>query len=104
LFQAIANVLDNAIKYTPEGGRVEIALSGNDQRARVAIADSGPGIPESERGRVFERFVRLESSRNAPGNGLGLSLVAAVVRIHKAEVALGGEDGLEVTLSFPLAS
>jgi signal transduction histidine kinase len=100
----IANVLDNAITYTPEGGRVEIALFANDQLARVVIADSGPGIPESERGRVFERFVRLESSRNAPGNGLGLSLVAAVVRIHKAEIALGGEDGLEVSLSFPLAS
>lgn len=103
LFQAIANVLDNAIKYTPGGGRVEIALSRNDERARVVIRDSGPGIPESERGRVFERFVRLESSRSAPGNGLGLSLVAAVVRIHKADVALGGENGLEVALSFPLS-
>ena len=104
LFQAIANVLDNAIKYTPEGGRVEIALSRSGKRARVVVVDSGPGIPESERGRVFERFVRLESSRNAPGNGLGLSLVVAVLRIHKADITLGGEAGLEVTLSFPLAS
>ena len=104
LFQAIANVLDNAIKYTPEGGGVEIALSRSGKRARVVVVDSGPGIPESERGRVFERFVRLESSRNAPGNGLGLSLVAAVLRIHKADITLGGEAGLEVTLSFPLAS
>jgi signal transduction histidine kinase len=104
LFQAIANVLDNAIKYTPEGGRVEIALSRENNRAQVFIADDGPGIPESERGRVFERFVRLESSRSAPGNGLGLSLVAAVVRIHKADITLGGDVGLQVTLSFPLAS
>ena len=104
LFQAVANVLDNAIKYTPENGRVEIALSRSEGRARVLIRDSGPGIPESERGRVFERFVRLESSRSAPGNGLGLSLVAAVVRLHRAEIRLDGDSGLEVTLSFPLAS
>jgi signal transduction histidine kinase len=104
LFQAIANVLDNAIKYTPEAGRVRVALSRNKERARMIIQDSGPGIPESERARVFERFVRLETSRSAPGNGLGLSLVAAVLRIHKADVTLGGEAGLEVTLSFPLAS
>ncbi|MDH3411733.1 MAG: HAMP domain-containing histidine kinase [Gammaproteobacteria bacterium] len=104
LFQAIANVLDNAIKYTPERGTVALALSRDDGKALVVIRDSGPGIPQSERGRVFERFVRLESSRSAPGNGLGLSLVAAVVRIHKADVALGGEAGLEVILSFPLAS
>ncbi len=104
VFQAVANVLDNAIKYTPDGGRVEIALSREDSRARVQVRDSGPGIPQTERERVFQRFVRLESSRNAPGNGLGLSLVAAVMRIHKAEVSLGGDSGLEVTLDFPLAS
>ncbi len=102
LFQAIANVVDNAIKYTPEQGQVEMTLTCSDRRARVVVRDSGPGIPHSERDRVFERFVRLETSRNAPGNGLGLSLVAAVVRIHKADVALSGEAGLEVTLSFPL--
>ncbi len=104
VFQAVANIVDNAIKYTPDGGRIEIALSRDENKARVSVRDSGAGIPESERERVFERFVRLESSRNAPGNGLGLSLVAAVVRIHKAQVSLGGESGLEVTLSFPLAS
>ncbi len=104
VFQAVANIVDNAIKYTPDGGRIEVALSRDENKARVSVRDNGTGIPESERERVFERFVRLESSRNAPGNGLGLSLVAAVVRIHKAEVSLGGESGLEVTLSFPLAS
>ncbi len=103
LFQAVANVLDNAIKYTPEHGSVEISLNRSESSARVVVRDSGPGIPQSERGRVFERFVRLETSRSAPGNGLGLSLVAAVVRIHKAEVTLGGEAGLEVSLSFPLS-
>ena len=104
LFQAVANLLDNAIKYTPEGGQVQIALSHENKQARLVVLDSGPGIPESERARVFERFVRLESSRKAPGNGLGLSLVAAVVRIHKADITLGGEAGLEVKLSFPLVS
>lgn len=104
LFQAIANVLDNAIKYTPEGGRVEIALSREDNRAQVVISDTGPGIPESEYGRVFQRFVRLESSRNTPGNGLGLSLVAAVARIHNADIELDGGSGLEITMRFPLAA
>lgn len=103
LFQAAANLIDNAIKYTPESGRIEIVLERDDGTARLIVSDSGPGIPPEDRERVFGRFVRLESSRNAPGNGLGLSLVSAVANLHRAEVRLGGEDGLEVSLSLPLA-
>ena len=80
-----------AIAQTPLG----IALS---------VADSGPGIPPAERARVLERFVRLELSRNSPGTGLGLSLVAAVARMHEAALTLGDNDpGLKITLSFPRA-
>lgn len=104
LFQAVANLVDNAIKYTPENGRIEIFLERDDAMARVSIRDDGPGIPPAERERVFARFVRLESSRNAPGNGLGLSLVAAVVKLHRANIFLEGENGLTVTLSLPLAA
>lgn len=103
LFQALANLVDNAIKYAPENGRIEILLKRDDSVARVSVRDDGPGIPPAERARVFERFVRLESSRNAPGNGLGLSLVAAVAKLHRADIALNGEPGLKVTLSLSLA-
>ena len=104
LFQAVANLLDNAIKYTPEKGRIDILLERDGARAKISIHDSGPGIPAGERKRVFDRFVRLESSRNTPGNGLGLSLVAAVAKLHRAEVALDGGGGLEATLFLPLPS
>jgi signal transduction histidine kinase len=66
------------------------------------VSDTGPGIPESEREHVLERFVRLESSRHTPGNGLGLSLVKAVSKLHKAELLLGdASPGLVVTIRFP---
>ncbi len=104
LFQAVNNLLDNAVKYAPEGGRVEVGLTRHNSNARIVIYDSGPGIPEADRERVFGRFVRLESSRSAPGNGLGLSLVAAVAKLHRADITLGGSGGLEVTIGFPLAA
>ena len=104
LFQAINNLLDNAVKYTPEGGRLEVSFGRDNSNARIVIYDSGPGIPEADRERVFGRFVRLESSRSTPGNGLGLSLVAVVAKLHRADITLGGSDGLEVQISFPLAA
>lgn len=73
LFQAVANVLDNAIKYTPHGGAIGVSLETNDKGPRITIADSGPGIPEEAREKVFQRFFRLEQSRTTRGNGLGLS-------------------------------
>ena len=100
--QALANLVDNAIKYTPEGGRIRIAAEDRPQGVALSVADSGPGIPAAERARVLERFVRLEESRNSPGTGLGLSLVAAVARMHEARLELADNaPGLKATLIFP---
>ncbi len=99
--QAVTNLLDNAMNYTPLTGSVSIEITGNDDYFEIIVRDSGPGIPEAERERVFERFVRLENERNSPGNGLGLSLVQAVVRIHRATLKLDDNNpGLEVRLCF----
>jgi signal transduction histidine kinase len=101
LSQAIANLLDNALKH---GANSEIAISvrRHDEHAVIEVSDHGPGIPESERETVFDRFVRLERSRSTPGNGLGLSLVRAVARRHEAIVALAdNRPGLRVQIEFP---
>ena len=102
LFQAVANLVDNAIKYTPAGGRIVLGLLPTASGAEVYVADTGPGIPADQRERVFDRFHRLESSRSTPGSGLGLSLVRAVARLHGATIRLGDEaPGLRVTLALP---
>jgi signal transduction histidine kinase len=99
--QALANLVDNAIKYTPGGGTVLVALEHHPEGASLVVADNGPGIPLQDRARVTERFVRLESSRNSPGTGLGLSLVAAVARLHEAELSFDdNHPGLRTTLTF----
>jgi signal transduction histidine kinase len=99
--QALANLIDNAIKYTPPGGHVAVVLEKGEGEARLIVADDGPGIPVESRGRVTERFVRLETSRNSPGTGLGLSLVAAVARLHEAALDFADNGpGLRATLSF----
>src|SRR5258708_3682676 len=82
--QALANLLDNAIKYTPAGGRIYIRAAATGQGVELSVADSGPGIALADRPRVTERFVRLEASRHSPGTGLGLSLGVAVAHFHKA--------------------
>jgi len=99
--QALANLLDNAIKYTPEGGKVRVAVEHTAQGVTLTVADNGPGIAASDRSRVLERFVRLETSRNSPGTGLGLSLVAAVARLHDAKLELADNNpGLKAILLF----
>ena len=99
--QALANLVDNAIKYTPAGGMVVVALENHAAGPALVVADNGPGIPPEDRTRVTERFVRLESSRNSPGTGLGLSLVAAVARMHEAELTFeDNHPGLRATLAF----
>lgn len=100
--QALANLVDNAIKYTPPGGQVSIRVGADEAGAELTVSDSGPGIPAADRPRVVERFVRLEASRNSPGTGLGLSLVAAVAHFHHAELVLEDNvpSGLKVTLRF----
>src|SRR5215469_3542798 len=100
--QALANLVDNAIKYTPPGGQVAISIGQSFAGVDLAVADSGPGIPAHERSRVVERFVRLEASRNSPGTGLGLSLVAAVAHFHNAQLLLeDNQPGLKAVLRFP---
>jgi signal transduction histidine kinase len=101
--QALANLVDNAIKYTPEGGEVTLAASETPGGVELCVADTGSGIPVEDRSRVMERFVRLEASRNSPGTGLGLSLVAAVARLHDAVFTLDdNKPGLRATLRFPV--
>ncbi|HVR66302.1 MAG TPA: HAMP domain-containing sensor histidine kinase [Verrucomicrobiae bacterium] len=108
LFQAIGNLIDNAAKYGASGGAVSLELRPAVDGAGpcVIVGDRGPGIPEEDRSRVLERFVRLDASRTSPGNGLGLSLVAAIARLHSAGLKLGdNKPGLKVTLQFnPAAS
>ncbi|MEZ0171728.1 ATP-binding protein [Microvirga sp. TS319] len=107
LGQAMANLLDNALKYgaAPDGSAQTIAVSAQriGQEVRIVVADHGPGIPEGERSHVLERFVRLESARSRPGFGLGLSLAAAVARLHEGRLLMeDNAPGLRVVLILPL--
>jgi signal transduction histidine kinase len=102
LAQALTNVLDNAVKYTPANGHIVVRVTREDGRVALTVTDSGPGIPEAQRRRVLERFVRLEECRRTPGAGLGLSLVDAVTKLHDGTVTLfDNHPGLGVTLAFP---
>jgi signal transduction histidine kinase len=102
--QALANLVDNAIKHggTIRGSKVMIAARRAADRIEFTVGDRGPGIPEADRARVLERFVRLEASRSRPGAGLGLSLAQAVARLHGGDVRLeDNSPGLKVTLAIP---
>lgn len=101
--QAVVNLLDNGLKYTPSEGVLRIAAHTDAEgRVCVEVCDSGPGIPPEDRGRVLDRFVRLESSRSSPGSGLGLSLVSAVIKLHQGQIILDDNaPGLIVRLIFP---
>ena len=108
LFQALANLVDNAVKYAQAGSVVTVSVAAGDRdghapgRVEIVVADNGPGVPEGARDRVLERFVRLDSTRTTPGNGLGLSLVNAVARLHGADLILeDNQPGLRVRLRFP---
>jgi len=104
LAQALTNLLDNAMKYTPSGGEIQLQAQQQAQHIALSVSDSGPGIPAEARQRVFERFVRLDNARSTPGNGLGLSLVKAVADLHAAPVRLAdNQPGLRVVLVFNAA-
>lgn len=102
LAQALANLLDNAVKYATVPGGVLVRLRAAAGRATLEVSDDGPGVPEAFRARAFERFSRVEQSRTTPGSGLGLSLVRAVARLHGGEVSLAeGGPGLTVRIELP---
>ncbi len=112
LTQALANIIDNAIKYTPEGGAVKLrARRRSSGEIEFSVTDTGPGVPEADRGRVIERFVRLDNSRTEPGSGLGLALVGAVMEAHGGRIQLdegpgvfnGSGPGLRVALVLAAA-
>ena len=112
LAQAMANILDNAVKYNAPGGAVVLRVRRRSSgEVEFSVTDTGPGVPEADRGRVAQRFVRLENSRSLPGVGLGLSLVLAVAEAHggRLEIDEGpgkvGEigPGLRVALVLPRA-
>jgi signal transduction histidine kinase len=111
--QALANVIDNAIKYTPTGGAVKLrARRRSSGEIEYSVTDTGPGVPEQDRERVIQRFVRLDNSRTEAGSGLGLSLVGAVMEAHMGRIQLddgpgvygGHGPGLRVALVLPPAS
>lgn len=105
LAQALTNLIDNALKYGAEdGGTPRITVTGlrEDDKVVITVADRGAGIPEEDRGRVTERFVRLDASRSRPGNGLGLSLVSGVMKLHKGALVLeDNRPGLAAKLVLP---
>jgi signal transduction histidine kinase len=101
LSQMVANLLENAMKHSPAGAFIGLMTIQSPSAIDVTVTDSGPGIPVTDRGRVFQRFYRLESSRSTPGSGLGLSLVEAIAALHGASIELTDNGpGLRVTLRF----
>lgn len=102
LAQAVGNLVDNALKYTPAGGTVTVGARVLGDGIEIEVADNGPGIPEAERERVTERFYRGDASRGTEGVGLGLSLTAAVARLHGGELELGDNaPGLKARIRLP---
>jgi signal transduction histidine kinase len=105
LFDALANIVDNAIKHGRNGGKVTVEVAEADGAAVISVADDGPGVPADEFHNVLRRFYRLERSRCTPGNGLGLSLVEAVARLHLARIEMvDNMPGLRFRLRFPSAA
>ncbi|WP_194745202.1 sensor histidine kinase [Thermaurantiacus tibetensis] len=103
--QALSNLIDNALRHTPPGTSVRVEVTRGEEGVQLTVADTGPGIPQAERGAVLRRFHRLERSRTTPGHGLGLALVAAVAAAHDARLTLtDATPGLRVDLLFPGAA
>jgi signal transduction histidine kinase len=101
LAQALVNLLENALKYVPTGGRLDVTVATSGEAAILEVADTGPGIPEDDRHRVLQPFIRLERDRSQSGSGLGLSLIAAVMRLHRATIELlDNKPGLRVRCVF----
>jgi signal transduction histidine kinase len=101
LFEAVANLVDNAVKFTPEGGRVDLALASREGEILIQVRDSGPGISEIERDAVTKRFYRSDKSRRTEGLGLGLSLVAAIVKLHGFRFTITAGPGCMAEIARP---
>ena len=98
----LANLVENAIRHTPAGTRIEVSLGSDRERIVGTVTDNGPGAPAEERERIFQRFYRLEHSRSTPGSGLGLSLVKAVADLHGIALDVrDAEPGLQIVMRFP---
>lgn len=101
LTQMLVNLVENALRHTPVGSHVRLLLAKQGTEAVLVVEDDGPGVPETERERILRRFYRREQSRTTPGSGLGLSLVAAVAGLHRADLRLADAlPGLRVSLTF----
>jgi len=104
IFQLIVNLIDNALKYSPEGGRVNLMVQGQAPSVVLTVSDSGCGIPGDQLDKVARRFYRVDKSRRHPGSGLGLSLVQAVADYRGASLSLADNaPGLRVEVAFPVA-
>lgn len=101
LSQAVANLLDNALRHSPQDARVTISLRGDQGEARIAVADDGPGVEPRERERLFQRFARSDRSRSTPGHGLGLALVAAIAGAHEGRAEFGEGEGFSIVIRLP---
>ncbi|WP_428152398.1 sensor histidine kinase [Brevundimonas sp.] len=102
LTQLVSNLIENALRHTPEGTPIDVALSSSATVIDITVSDRGPGVPDAARGKVFRRFYRGDASRGSAGNGLGLALVAAIADLHSARIELSdNHPGLNVRVSFP---
>jgi PAS domain S-box-containing protein len=101
LFEAVTNLVDNAVKFTPEGGCVELALLYQEGETVIRVSDTGPGIPEIEREAVTQRFYRSDKTRNTKGLGLGLSMVAAIIKLHSFRLRISAGPGCIVEIACP---
>jgi len=105
LAQALVNLLENALKYVPAGGHVAVGVEPRAQTVVLDVADDGPGVPAEDRQRILQPFIRLERDRQQAGSGLGLSLVAAVIRLHRATIELlDHQPGLLVRCELPMSA
>jgi signal transduction histidine kinase len=102
-FEAVTNLVDNAVKFTPAGGSVDIALVSGENENIIRISDTGPGIAEDERDAVMRRFYRSDKSRNTQGSGLGLSLVSAIVKLHGFRLTLNTGAGCVAEIACPIS-
>jgi hypothetical protein len=105
LIQLVTNLLDNAILHTPSGTSIRVDVRNGASEAELIVADTGPGVPEADRGRIVQRFVRLNQGRTTNGHGLGLNLVAAIAAAHGGRLAIeDNQPGLRIRVRLPVAN